>query len=99
VAADSKVAGGAVVHKLLMRAFPRFYTETSAYAFFPFTIPKATEAILKDLKMDKKFDFARPDLIPEPTSITTWKGLTEVLGDQVKFKVPCEYFILSTLAD
>jgi len=94
VASDSSIAGGAVIYKLFMKAFPEYYTSSSAYAFFPFTIPSATKTILKDLDMENQFDYNRPHLIPKPISIDTWTGVSGVLGNASAFRVPCTILLL-----
>lgn len=90
VASDPSIAGGAVIYKLFMKAFPDHYTSSSAWAFFPFTTPDATKVILKDLGMEKEFTYDRPHLTPKPTSIKTWKGVAHVLDRPGDFKVPCK---------
>lgn len=42
IAADHEIAGGGVMYKLLMNAFPDFYRGNSVYAMFPFTFPDET---------------------------------------------------------
>ncbi|KAF6222366.1 hypothetical protein HO133_001452 [Letharia lupina] len=86
--ADPQVAGGGVIYKLLMRAYPGFYVDNSVYAMFPFTIPSETRKILQTLGKDDDYDFSPPSSVDPPIPIASWTGVTSVLDDQAKFKVP-----------
>lgn len=86
--ADPHVARGGVIYKLLMRAYPGFYVDNSVYALFPFTIPSETRKILQTLGNEQEYDFSPPSFVSAPISIASWTGVTSVLDDKTKFKVP-----------
>ncbi|KAK3937994.1 heme peroxidase [Diplogelasinospora grovesii] len=85
---DFDVAGGGVMYKLLMRAFPGWYRANSVYALYPFTTPEANFEAFKKLGTSQNFDFSKPSFIGPPTPITTWQGVVDVLSDQERFHVP-----------
>ncbi|KAG8406472.1 hypothetical protein J3458_021304 [Metarhizium acridum] len=85
---DFDVAGGGVMYKLLMRAFPGWYRANSIYALYPFTTPEANLETFKKLGTSQRFDFGKPSFIGRPTPITTWQGVVDVLSDQERFHVP-----------
>ena len=87
-ASDPTLAGGAVIYKLLYRAFPNFYPASSAYAYYPFTVPAKTKEILQSLGTDKDYDFSRPTFVPDFTEITTYEATVKILEDQKNFPVP-----------
>ncbi|KAI9829319.1 MAG: hypothetical protein M1819_006382 [Sarea resinae] len=88
IQSDPQIAGGGVLYKLLMRAFPDYYSGNSAYAMFPFTVPDENRKILRSLGTEKDYDFSRPSLKPQPKVIETWAGAVSILEDQASFKVP-----------
>ncbi|KAH8800451.1 heme peroxidase family protein [Xylogone sp. PMI_703] len=88
VSSDFDVAGGGVMYKLLMRAFPGWYRANSVYALYPFTTPEANFEAFEKLGTSQNFDFSKPSFIVPPTPITTWQGVVDVLGDQEHFHVP-----------
>ncbi|MCJ1470995.1 hypothetical protein MMC07_009643 [Pseudocyphellaria aurata] len=88
VAADDNIAGGGVMYKLLMNAFPGYYRSNSVYAMFPFTVPDENRKILRTLGKEKDYDFSKPSLIARPIPVLTWDGVVSVLKDQVNYKVP-----------
>ena len=90
VSSDPQVAAGGVIYKLLMRALPGFYRSNSVYAMFPFTVPEENRKILQSLGKDKDYDFSTPSFVGPPQPVLTWSGVTSVLSDQAKFKVPCK---------
>jgi hypothetical protein len=88
IASDPKVGGGTVIHKLLMRAYPNFYTGNSVYAYFPLTVPSENKKILQDLGKVGDYSYDRPTFIPQPTPVLSWKGVVDLLKDQENYKVP-----------
>ncbi|KAH7009651.1 heme peroxidase family protein [Ilyonectria destructans] len=88
VSSNFDVAGGGVMYKLLMRAFPGWYRANSVYALYPFTTPEANLETFKKLGTSQKFDFSKPSFVGPPAPITTWQGVVDVLGDQERFHVP-----------
>lgn len=85
--ADPHLAGGGMIYKLLMRAYPDFYVENSVYAMFPFTVPSETRKILQTLGKEQDHDFNPPSFAGPPISVTSWAGVTSALNDP-NFKVP-----------
>ncbi|KAK2923217.1 hem peroxidase, animal-type [Fusarium oxysporum f. sp. vasinfectum] len=88
VSSDFDVAGGGMMYKLLMRAFPGWYRANSVYALYPFTTPEANFEAFKKLGTSQDFDFNKPSFIGPPTPITSWQGVVDVLSDQEQFHVP-----------
>lgn len=91
IAGNHEVAGGGVMYKLLMNAFPGYYRGNSVYAMFPLTVPDETRKILSSLGKDRDYDYGKPNFVGRPTAILTWEGVVSVLGDQKSFKVPCRF--------
>jgi len=89
IASDKKIAGGTVIHKLLMRAFPSYYRGNSVYAIYPLTVPSENLKVLKDLGLEKEYTFDPPSFQPQPTFVNTYKAVVELLKDQENYKVPC----------
>ena len=89
VASDTSIAGGGVMYKLLMTAFPGFYRSNSVYAMFPFVTPDENQKILRSLGKEQDYSYSKPTFIGPPTPVLTWDGVVSVLGDQKNFKVPC----------
>ncbi|EAW09101.1 peroxidase/cytochrome P450 family protein [Aspergillus clavatus NRRL 1] len=79
---DSNVAGGGVMYKLLMKAFPGWYQSNSVYALYPFTTPGKTREIMDRYGNIKDLDFGKPSYMPSPVMATTWAGVTKLLEDQ-----------------
>lgn len=91
VSANNNIAGGGVLYKLLMNAFPGYYRSNSVYAMFPLTVPDETRKILQTLGKEKDYDFSKPKLISPPIPVLTWDGVVSVLRDQENYKVPCRF--------
>ncbi|KAF7158141.1 hypothetical protein CNMCM5623_002807 [Aspergillus felis] len=85
---DFDVAGGGVMYKLLMRAFPGWYQPDSVYALYPFVTPEKSREIMDKYMKFKDLTFDRPSYTPPPVPVTTWEGATKVLEDQKRFHVP-----------
>ncbi|KAF5702892.1 fatty acid oxygenase [Fusarium mundagurra] len=88
ISSDFDVAGGGMMYKLLMRAFPGWYRANSVYALYPFTTPEANFEAFMKLGTSQDFDFNKPSFIGPPTPITSWQGVVDVLNDQEHFHVP-----------
>ncbi|GIC94665.1 peroxidase/cytochrome P450 family protein [Aspergillus udagawae] len=85
---DFDVAGGGVMYKLLMRAFPGWYQPNSVYALYPFVTPEKSRGIMDKYMKFKYLNFDRPSYTPPPVPVTTWEGATKLLEDQKRFHVP-----------
>ncbi|EAW25699.1 peroxidase/cytochrome P450 family protein [Aspergillus fischeri NRRL 181] len=88
VSSDFDVAGGGVMYKLLMRAFPGWYRPNSVYALYPFVTPEKSREIMDKYMKFKDLNFDRPSYTPPPVPVTTWEGATTVLENQKRFHVP-----------
>lgn len=89
VSSDYDVAGGGVIYKLLMRAFPGWYRANSIYALYPFSTPERTREIFADHPPHNiELSYDPPMFVGPPIPVTTWKGVVDVLHDQQRFKVP-----------
>ncbi|KAF2465444.1 heme peroxidase [Lindgomyces ingoldianus] len=88
VSSDTTIAGGGVIYRLLMRAFPYHYRGNSIYAFYPFTVPAENRLIQQSLGRESDFDYTPPQPTRRPTLITTWKGVNSVLLNPQTFKAP-----------
>lgn len=93
VSSDFEVAGGGVMYKLLMRAFPGWYQPNSVYALYPFVTPGKSRDIMERYMKLKDLDFNRPSNAPPPVPVTTWKGATKLLEELKRFHVPCKSMI------
>lgn len=91
VGADNGIAGGGVMYKLLLNAFPGYYRSNSVYAMFPLTNRDETRKILQKLGKEKDYDFSKPRFIAAPIPVLTWDGAVSVLKDQENYKVPCRF--------
>ncbi|KAB8262111.1 heme peroxidase [Aspergillus pseudonomiae] len=85
---DFSVAGGGLMYKLLLRAFPGWYTPNSVYTLFPFTTPEQNRKVFEKSKTADGLEFVRPKYESQPTAVTSWQGVTQVLNDQKAFRVP-----------
>ncbi|KAL5603616.1 hypothetical protein FOVSG1_006366 [Fusarium oxysporum f. sp. vasinfectum] len=82
------VAGGGVMYKLLMRAFPGWYRANSVFALYPFTTPEGNKEIFDKIGTSQDLDFNKPMFIGPPKPITTWQGVVNALESQAQFRVP-----------
>ncbi|KAH7112773.1 heme peroxidase family protein [Dactylonectria estremocensis] len=57
---DYDVAGGGVMYKLLMRAFPGWYRANSVSALYPFTTPEGNKETFDKLGTSQDLDFNKP---------------------------------------
>jgi hypothetical protein len=88
---DFEVAGGGVMYKLLMRAFPAWYRNNSVFALYPFSTPdKIKEIFSSGAAPVQALDYSPPTFIGPPIPVTSWQGVVQLLHDQENFKVPCK---------
>jgi hypothetical protein len=86
---DVAVAGGGVMYKLLMKAFPSFYKGNSVYAMYPFTVPEQQMAALERMGMADDFDDSLPRFVaPFMAHITSYHDITKILSNHEDFHVP-----------
>ncbi|KAK2592292.1 hypothetical protein QQS21_010012 [Conoideocrella luteorostrata] len=86
---DYDVAGGGVMYKLLMRAFPAWYRSNSVYALYPFNTPgRIKEIFASGAAPVPALDFNAPSFVGPPVPVISWQGIVQMLHDQTNFKVP-----------
>lgn len=80
------------MYKLLMRAFPGWYRNNNVYAMYPFSTPDRTRKIFakNGLPHGIQLSYDRPQVLPPPVPVMSYKSVVNVLNDQQSFKVPCE---------
>ncbi|KAI1880063.1 hypothetical protein JX265_001684 [Neoarthrinium moseri] len=84
---DFNVAGGGVMYKLLMRAFPSFYRSNSVYALYPFNTPgKIKEIFNSGASPVQPLTYDPPTSIGAPVPVVSWEGVKQVVREQDKFK-------------
>jgi len=83
------------MYKLLIRAFPGWYRANSVYGLFPFTTPDKNREIFTKQGHVGDYSYDKPSFIGPPVPVITWKGVTDVLTDQTRFKVPCKFQTLA----
>ncbi|OOO07799.1 hypothetical protein OAory_01042990 [Aspergillus oryzae] len=71
---DFAVAQGGLMYKLLLRAFPGWYTPNSVYTLYPFTTPEHNRKIFEKCKTADDLEFVRPKYENQPTTVTSWQG-------------------------
>jgi len=93
VTSDPTVAGGFVMHRLLMRAFPGYYAFNSVYAMFPFTVPNKTRETLTKSNTLSTYSFTLPKKPPfsiatlgSMTYISDYHALIRIFNDPDTFK-------------
>ncbi|KAL1639238.1 hypothetical protein SLS58_008080 [Diplodia intermedia] len=86
---DTDVAGGGVMYKLLMRAFPGFYRANSVYALYPFNTPERMRELFAKhgSPHNIELNYDPPKFVGPPVPVITWKSVVDVLHDQQRFKV------------
>ncbi|KAF7594156.1 hypothetical protein BBP40_010005 [Aspergillus hancockii] len=85
---DFDVAEGGLMYKLLLQAFPGWYTSNSVYTLYPFTTPDQNRKIFTKRGAADMLEFDRPSYETQPTAVTSWQGVTQLLNDQNVFRVP-----------
>lgn len=77
------------MYKLLMRAFPGYYPPNSVYTLYPFTTPTQNRQVFEKAGTADKLDFNRPVYQGPVIALTSWQGVTQLLSDGKRFRVPC----------
>ncbi|KAG9254518.1 heme peroxidase family protein [Emericellopsis atlantica] len=88
VDSDYDVAGGGVMYKLLMRAFPAWYRANSVYALYPFTTPEGIKETFSSQVNAPDVSYDKPLFVGPPTPVLSWVGVTNTLADQAELHVP-----------
>jgi hypothetical protein len=81
------VDDGAVLYKLILRAFPSHFKDNSVYAHFPFVIPEENLAIMKSLGRADKYSWDRPTRVPELIIVKSHTAAKKILEDKPNWKV------------
>ena len=84
---DTDIDNGCVFYKLFLHAFPNHFKQNSVYAHYPLTIPSAMQEVLKDLKKDKLYDFAKPAFTSSPYVVKDYNLAMAILKERNTFKV------------
>ncbi|KAF2628738.1 heme peroxidase [Macroventuria anomochaeta] len=90
---DPSIAGGGVMHKLLMRAlrkYSQYYRGDSVYALYPFTVPQETLEIQRSLGHEADYYYDAPTLISPSTLVSDWTLIENILKDSRTFIAPWE---------
>ena len=77
------------MYKLLMRAFPGYYPPNSVYTLYPFSTPTQNRQNFEKSGTADELDFNRPTYQGPFKAVTSWQGVTQLLSDQRRFRVPC----------
>lgn len=83
---DTTVDDGAVLYKLILRAFPNHFKGNSIYAHFPFVIPSENLTILKSLGRADKYSWDKPTRVPELIIVKSYAAAKKILDDKVNWK-------------
>lgn len=84
---DTTVDDGAVLYKVILRAFPNHFKGNSIYAHFPFVIPSENLAILRSLNRADKYSWDKPARVPELIIIKSHAAAKKILDDKANWKV------------
>ena len=84
---DTTVDDGAVMYKVILRAFPNNFEGNSIYAHFPFVIPSENLTILKSLSRADKYSWDKPARVPELIIVKSYAAAKKVLDDNTKWKI------------
>ncbi|KAG0646423.1 Fatty acid oxygenase ppoA [Hyphodiscus hymeniophilus] len=81
------VNDGAVLYKVILRAFPNHFKGNSVYAHFPFVIPSENLTILKSLGRADKYSWDKPVRNSELIIIKSYAAAKKILQDKANWKV------------
>lgn len=87
VAYNFDVEQGCSFYKLFIRAFPQHFKPNSIYAHMPMTVPEENRKIMKDLGRESHYSYDRPKRMQSRVTIQNYRGVRQVLEDQMRFKV------------
>jgi hypothetical protein len=86
VQSDTSVDDGAVIYKLILRAFPNHFKGNSVYAHFPFVIPEENLVIQKSLGRADKYSWDKPARVPELIIVKSHAAVKKILQDKANWK-------------
>ncbi|KAG4035571.1 hypothetical protein MFRU_001g03400 [Monilinia fructicola] len=84
---DTNIDDGAVLYKLVLRAFPDYFKGNSIYAHFPFVTPQVNLEIQKSLGREALYSWEVPKKKAELLKVDSWQECREILADSVNWKV------------
>ncbi|KAF7872129.1 hypothetical protein EAF04_003054 [Stromatinia cepivora] len=84
---DTNIDDGAVLYKLVLRAFPNYFQGNSIYAHFPFVTPQVNLEIQKSLGREGLYSWEVPKKKAELSSVESWEKCKGILEDSVNWKV------------
>lgn len=84
---DTNIDDGAVLYKLVLRAFPNYFLGNSIYAHFPFVTPKVNLEIQKSLGREGLYSWEVPKKKADLLQVESWEECKEILEDSVNWKV------------
>ncbi|ESZ96233.1 hypothetical protein SBOR_3391 [Sclerotinia borealis F-4128] len=84
---DTNIDDGAVLYKLVLRAFPNYFQGNSIYAHFPFVTPQVNLEIQKSLGREGLYSWEVPKKKGELLKVDSWEECKGILEDSVNWKV------------
>ncbi|KAB8303656.1 hypothetical protein EYC80_005050 [Monilinia laxa] len=84
---DTNIDDGAVLYKLVLRAFPDHFKGNSIYAHFPFVTPQVNLEIQKSLGREALYSWELPKKKAELLKVDNWQECKGILEDSANWKV------------
>ncbi|TGO23260.1 hypothetical protein BPAE_0138g00130 [Botrytis paeoniae] len=84
---DTNIDDGAVLYKLVLRAFPNHFQGNSIYAHFPFVTPETNREIQKDLGRENLYSWDKPKKKADLPKVEGWEECKKILDDKANWKV------------
>ncbi|KAK7686255.1 hypothetical protein QCA50_010475 [Cerrena zonata] len=79
---------GSTLGRLFLRTLPKHFSHNSTYTWFPLMTPQAMKPILKNLGETQLYDFKRPGVGSDITTVSGYKEVVEILRNPEKFVRP-----------
>lgn len=84
---DYETLGGSVFHRLINRAFPKWFKFNSIYAMQPMYTPKMNQEIYKKFGTIGQYSLDPPAAPPKVTALNTQAAISSFVKDQENFRV------------
>jgi linoleate 8R-lipoxygenase/9,12-octadecadienoate 8-hydroperoxide 8R-isomerase len=84
---DLTVDNGHVFYKLVLRAFPRHFSQDSTYAHYPIVIPDENHKIFSGLHTAQYYSFEKPRVAAELIVVSSYAACKAILQNQLDYKV------------
>ncbi|QSZ34092.1 hypothetical protein DSL72_005680 [Monilinia vaccinii-corymbosi] len=84
---DTNIDDGAVLYKLVLRAFPNYFEGNSIYAHFPFVIPQVNLEIQKSLGREGLYSWEVPKKKADFLTVNSWEECRGILDNSIDWKV------------